>query len=166
VISAAATAQERQHPVVEDFGGIFDIPDASIKPDPGLTYNIAIDLPSASDTKQYADFYMERVARLMNLHAIGGVPPENLNIKVVIHAGAVYNILNHQAFNKKYGSNNPNIVLIDRLIDAGAEVMVCGQSLVGRNIGKDEIHPGVKIATSALTALTTYQLQGYAVLQF
>jgi intracellular sulfur oxidation DsrE/DsrF family protein len=159
-------AQERQHPLVADFGGIFEIPDADIKPDPNLKYNIVIDLAKASDEKQYADYYLSRVARLMNLHAIGGVPSENLNVKVVIHGPAVYNILNHRSFNQKFQNDNPNILLIDRLIEAGAEVMVCGQSLVGRSIGMNEIHPGVKVATSALTAVTTYQLQGYAVMQY
>ncbi len=164
--SLTSMAQERQNPVIKDFGSIYDIPDAEIKPDPNLNYNIVIDLSSASDSKEYADYYLERVARLMNLHAIGGVAPENLNVKVVVHAGAVFNLVDHRRYNQQFGSNNPNILLIDRLIEAGAEVMVCGQSLIGRNIPESQLHPGVKIATSALTAVTTYQLQGYAVLQF
>ena len=165
-LTVIASAQERQYPLVADFGGIFEIPDADIKPDPDLKYNIVIDLAKASDEKQYADYYLSRVARLMNLHVIGGVPPENLNVKVVIHGGAVYNILDHRSFNQKFKNDNPNILLIDRLIEAGAEVMVCGQSLVGRSIGMNEIHPGVKVATSALTAVTMYQLQGFAVMQY
>ena len=164
--AVSAIAQERQNPIVKDFGGIFDIPDADIKPDPDRMYNIVIDIAKTSDEKQYADYYLERVARLMNLHVIGGVPPEHLNVKVVVHGGAVFNLLDHEAFNKKYNMDTPNILLLERLQEAGAEIMVCGQSLMGRNIGTDQISPAVKVAVSAMTAVTTYQLEGYAVLQF
>ncbi len=164
--SLSVSGQERENPVIKDFGSIYDIKDADVKPDPELMYNIVIDLGSTSSEKKYADYYLERVARLVNLHAIGGVPPSNLNVVVVLHANAVNTLLNHQSYNQKFGSNNPNIELLERLHDAGVELMVCGQSLIGRNIRTNEIYPEVKIATSMLTVVTTLQLKGYAVLQF
>ncbi|MCA6073453.1 DsrE family protein [Fulvivirga sedimenti] len=160
------SAQDREYPVIKDFGGIYDIKDADVKPDPELMYNIVIDLGSTSNEKKYADYYLERVARMMNLHVIGGVNPSNLNVVVVLHANAVNTLLNHQSYNQKFGSNNPNIELLERLHEAGAEIVVCGQSLIGRNIRESEIYPEVKIATSMLTAVTTLQLKGYALLQF
>jgi intracellular sulfur oxidation DsrE/DsrF family protein len=42
------------------------------------------------------------------------------------------------------------------------ELVVCGQSLAMFGNKSDDVIPQVKIATSALTAISTYQLKGYA----
>ena len=61
---------------------------------------------------------------------------------------------------------NPHTPLIEELVNYGVKVVVCGQSLVKRKISKEMLIPGIEVATSALTTLTTYQLQGYALLRF
>ena len=45
-------------------------------------------------------------------------------------------------------------------------MFVCGQSLVARKIDRMKLVPQVKVASSMLTTLTTYQLRGYAALKF
>jgi intracellular sulfur oxidation DsrE/DsrF family protein len=51
-------------------------------------------------------------------------------------------------------------------VDYGVKVVVCGQSLVKREIPKEMLIPGIEVAASALTTITTYQLKGYALLRF
>jgi len=62
--------------------------------------------------------------------------------------------------------NNPNLKLYEELNAAGVKMFVCGQSLIARKIDRTKMVPEVKIATSMLTTLTTYQLKGYASLKF
>jgi intracellular sulfur oxidation DsrE/DsrF family protein len=101
------------------------------------------------------------------LHAVGGVPKENLHVVLAIHGGATYATLNDKAYHTKYGVDNPNTKLIQALNESGVvDLFVCGQSLIGRGVDSDTLSPFVKVATSMLTTATTYQLKGYAMLKF
>lgn len=103
---------------------------------------------------------------MLNLHVSGGVPKEKLNVILAIHGGAAYTVMNNEAHRAKYGVDNPNLKLYQELSAAGVRIYVCGQSLIARNIDRDKMVPQIKIATSMLTTLTTYQLKGYAALKF
>ncbi len=165
LIGIIIIAQERENPLVKSFGGIYDVPHAAVKPDNNIKYNIVIDVASGSGPETVNDA-LYNVARLLNLHAIGGVPPENLNIVLAIHANSTHSIMTNDGYSRKYGFDNPNIDLIKELKDSGVKLTVCGQSLLARDVKPEEIVEEVEIATSMLTVVTTYQLLGYAVLKF
>ncbi|MBX2898587.1 MAG: DsrE family protein [Cyclobacteriaceae bacterium] len=165
-ITTSVVAQTRVNPVIKSYGGIFPVPDAVEKPDPTLEYNIVIEIERASDKPDTLSWALNNVARLLNLHVAGGVPKEKIQVVLAIHGGAAYTVLNNQAHKAKYGVDNPNIKLYQELSEAGVKIYVCGQSLIARSIDRTKMVPQVKIATSMLTTLTTYQLKGYAVLKF
>ncbi|MBN8575506.1 MAG: DsrE family protein [Cytophagales bacterium] len=165
-ITTSVVAQTRVNPVIKSYGGIFPVPDAVEKPDPTLEYNIVIEIERASDKPDTLSWALNNVARLLNLHVAGGVPKEKIQVVLAIHGGAAYTVLNNQAHRAKYGVDNPNIKLYQELSEAGVKIYVCGQSLIARSIDRTKMVPQVKIATSMLTTLTTYQLKGYAVLEF
>lgn len=166
LVSFSLSAQTRVFPVIKNYGGIFDVPDAVEKPDPNLDYKIVIELTSGSEKPGELNSSLNNIARLINLHAIGGVAKEKLTIVVAIHGEASYSIMNNEAFQEKYKTANPNLELYKELQEAGVKMFICGQSLIGRSIDPTKITPQVKIATSMLTTLTTHQLNGYAVLKF
>ena len=167
IIATSAFCQQRMNPIIADYGGIYEIPYAHEKPDPSLSYNIVIDVATGSENPGQLNDALNNVARLLNLHAIGGVPKENLHVVLAIHAGAAYATLNNQEYQKKYGVDNPNLDLIKALNDSGVvKLFVCGQSLIARGIDHEKISTDIKIATSMLTTVTTYQLKGYAMLKF
>jgi intracellular sulfur oxidation DsrE/DsrF family protein len=166
LISLSLSAQTRVFPVIKNYGGIFEVPDAVEKPDPNLDYKIVVELVSGSDKAGELNSSLNNIARLINLHAIGGVAKEKLTIVVAIHGEASYSIMNNEAYQEKYKTANPNLELYKELQEAGVKLFICGQSLIGRSIDRTKIVPQVKIATSMLTTLTTYQLKGYAVLKF
>ena len=85
---------------------------------------------------------------------------------MVIHGPAAQFVVNDEAYQKKFGMNNPNIPLFAALKEAGVKIFVCGQSVLKRNIDPETITPEVAVALSAVTTLTTYQLKGYAVLKY
>lgn len=165
-ISHSAFSQEMINPVIKNYGGIFDAPHATEKPDPNMEYKVIIDVVTG-DAKMDEPFYsIVNVARLMNLHAMGGVKKENMKIVLAIHGGAVWATLNNEKYNDKYGIDNPHLPLFKELQDAGVKIFVCSQSLLGRKIDHTKLAPGIETATSMLTTMTTYQLKGYAALKF
>ena len=166
VISFSLTAQIRVFPVIKNYGGIFDVPDAVEKPNPDLDYKIVIELLTGSEKPGVYNASLNNIARLINLHSVGGVPKEKLQIVVAIHGEAAYSVMNNDAYRDKYRTTNPNLDLYKELSEAGVKFFICGQSLISRDIDRMKMVPEVKIATSMLTTVTTYQLMGYAVLKF
>ncbi len=166
-ISTLLLGQEKVNPIIKEFGGVFDIPNSEMKPDPNLKYNIIIDVASGSENPKVINDALNNVARLVNLHAVGGVPKENLHVVLAIHAGAAFTTLDDEQYQAKYGVENPNLELLKALKESGVvDLFICGQSLIARNIDSKKLSPHVKIATSMLTTATTYQLKGYAMLKF
>ena len=162
----ASFSQEKVNPVVESFGGIYDIPDATVKPHPNAELKIVIDVYGGSDKKGQIDRSLNNVARMLNLHAVGGVNTENMKVVLAAHGGSTFSILNDEAYNAMFGMNNPNTPLITELKEAGVKLTVCGQSLVGRSIESDQVNDDVELSTSMLTTVTKYQLLGYTLLKF
>lgn len=159
-------AQEMINPVIKSYGGIFDAPHATEKPDPNMEYKVIIDVVTGSSKVDEPFYSIINVARLMNLHAMGGVKKENMKIVLAIHGGAVWSVLNNEKYNEKYGIDNPHIPLFKELQEAGVKIFVCSQSMMGRKIDHTKLAPGIGTATSMLTTMTTYQLKGYAALKF
>jgi intracellular sulfur oxidation DsrE/DsrF family protein len=161
----AAVGQERVNPVIKKAGGIFPVPDAIEKPDPTLDYKIVIELWAPPDNPKEIHQSINNIARLINLHVEGGVPKEKLDVVVAIHGEATYSITDSKTYEKRYKTTNPNIPIYQELAQAGVKFVVCGQSLVARQVERSTIIPEIKIATSMLTTVTTHQLRGYAFLK-
>lgn len=165
-IASLVFSQSRVNPVIKSHGGVFEIPNAAEKPDPAMVYNIVIEVERESDKPDTINWALNNVARLLNLHAVGGVPAKNMNVVLAIHGGATYSTMNNEAYREKYKKDNPNLILYQELEKAGVKMVVCGQSLVARKVDRTRLVPEVKVAVSMLTTLTTYQMKGYAVLKF
>lgn len=159
-------AQEAKFPIVKDFGGIFEIPESTENPDANKEFKIIIDLVSGSEDPTQINRMVDNIARMMNLHGLGGVKKENLHIKVAVHGGAVFSLLNDDFYQKIYGVNNPNLPIYEALKKAGVEFYVCGQSLIARDMKTTDVWYGTQIALSMLTVLTKYVPDGYMLLRF
>jgi intracellular sulfur oxidation DsrE/DsrF family protein len=158
-------AQVAQYPIVKGFGGIYEIEGAT-NPDSELEYNIVIDLKTMQRDKESINRGLNNVARMLNLHGLGGVSANSINVAVVVHGGATDTIIDNAAYQKRYELDNPNISLISALKDAGVEFFVCGQSLLSRQYAQDEVNTEVTIALSMLTTFTTYMHNGFVPLVF
>ena len=159
-------AQTPQNPVIKSTGTIHDIPLATVKPDPALDYNIVIDVATGPDKPDQVNPSLDNVARLINLHVVGGVPLEKLHVVLAVHNVSAFAMMSNEAYQKRFKLDNPNLRLLEELRGAGVRVTVCGQSLIKREIDAAQLAPGFELATSMLTTVTTYQLKGYAVLKF
>jgi intracellular sulfur oxidation DsrE/DsrF family protein len=161
-----AQSPRRINPVVEEYGGIFPIPYAVERPDSTQVYKIVIEVEQVREKPHELSWAVNNVARLVNLHASAGVPRQNLEVVMVIHGEATYTAMNDEAHRAKFKVENPNKGLYTALEKAGVKIVICGQSLINRNVDRFKLLPEVKIATSMLTTLTHYQMKGYALLKF
>ena len=164
--SALLAQAQKVSPVVPAYGAVWEIPSAKEKPDPSMDYKILVDITNAAEKPDTLNVYLEAVATLLNLHGSAGVPAKNIHTVVVIHKMATYSVLNNESFRKKIKTDNPNLPLIKALSDAGVKFFMCGQNLIRGKLTEEDITPEVSVATSALTTLTTYQLKGYALINF
>jgi intracellular sulfur oxidation DsrE/DsrF family protein len=164
-IAVTSFSQDKVNPIIKDFGPVYEIPDAIEKPDPKMNYKLLVDLimGSKADT---INLGIEAACTLLNLHGVGGVPKEKINMVMAVHNAAGYTVMNNEAYRARYKVDNPNLPMIKALVDAGVKIVVCGQTLKKRGIDPSTLAPGVGVATSALTTITTYQLKGYATIKW
>ncbi len=161
----ALRAQERVMPVLP-FGAIYDIPEATVKPDPDLDYKLVVDVYSGAESPDSLGAGLYNAARMLNLFAVGGVPADRVDVVLAIHGGATFGVLDDAHYRARYGVDNPNLPLLRALREAGVDVVVCGQSLLGRDIPLSAVTPEVEIATSMLTTVAMYQMLGYGNFKF
>ncbi|TDO25861.1 DsrE family protein [Sediminibacterium goheungense] len=165
-VSFSQAQDNKVNPIIKDFGPVYEIPDAVEKPDPKLNYKLLVDLVMASSKPDTINLGIEAACTLLNLHGVGGVPKEKINMVMAVHNAAGYTVLNNEAYRARYKTDNPNLPMIQALLDAGVKIVVCGQTLKKRGIDPSTLAPGIGVATSALTTITTYQLKGYATIKW
>jgi len=161
-----SNAQTKVNPVIKSYGTVFQLPNADQKPDPSLKYNILVELTENGSKPDSLNEYIEALATLVNLHAAEGVPKENIQMVVVLRKMAPFAVFDNELYKEKFKCDNPNLQILKELMDAGVEFFVCGQTMQKRNIDTKKLVAGTKVASSGLTAITTYQLKGYAMIKF
>ena len=159
-------AQNKVNPIIKSYGTVFEIPKADHKPDPSIKYKILVELTENASKPDTLNEYLEALATLINLHAAEGVSKENIKMAVILRKMATYGVFGNELYKEKFKCDNPNLQLLKELMDAGVEFYVCGQTMLKRNVDTKKLVPGTKVASAGLTAITTYQLQGYTMVKF
>jgi len=162
---AQAIGTPRTGPVIEEFGAVFDVPEIDWET-PDAEYRAVFDVRDPAESPGERNRSIETAARYLNMHARAGVPREKLQAVLVLHGGAAKGALSDDAYRERYGTANPDRELIGALIDAGVEVVLCGQSAMSRGFPAADLAPGVHLALSAMTALVAYQQKGYSLISF
>lgn len=173
-----ATAQKGDalNPIVKGFGGVYEIEDAVEMPENKKT-KLLVDLMKAETNRGNPDaepdfskpiWGLINTARLLNLHGVGGVSKENLEVIVVVHGTAVMSLFEDKTYQEFFETSydNPNLPILDALHEAGVRVVVCGQSLLARDIKKDQLFTHTEIALSALTTISKRVQEGYVIYKF
>lgn len=150
-------------PAIAGYGPTYPIEDRDVALRDDFVYKLVFDA-AAYKNQGSLNTTLVSVARFMNMHARHGVPIENMDIAVVAHGPALNALLTDDAYVQRYGIDNPNSELLDKLQAAGVSLYVCGQSLSFGGFEKTELASPVKVALSAMTMLTVLQSDGYALL--
>ncbi|MEM7727993.1 MAG: DsrE family protein [Pseudomonadota bacterium] len=150
-------------PVIKNYGPAATVSD--IMPVvPGTRFRIAFDAAKDADALNPT---LESAARFLNMNAKAGVGPERIDLAVVVHGGAVMDVLDADAHAaRKNGAENPNARLVAALREHGVRVIVCGQTAAYRGVVTDDLLPGVEMDMSAMTAHARLQQAGYTLNPF
>lgn len=152
--------------IIKDFGETFLVEHIDIKTDTNAQFKVIFDVSQSSEDKNVINKYIVTAARFLNMHANEGMKKEQLKVAMTIHGGAWQDVLDNKTYKEKYGVDNPNLKLINELVEAGADIIICGQTAEFRGINKENANPNVKFALSAMTALIQYQNNGYTFIKF
>lgn len=160
-LAAIAGAEEPQilFPRIQGHGGVYALPGEPEMPAEGA--RLAMDV-TTGDYDGGVNKGLARAARYVNLFALSGV--KDARVAIVMHGGATKESLDDDAYQERFGKANPNRDLMRQLREAGAEIVVCGQSMMHNGFDPKQMTPEVGLALSAATALLTRQMQGYAYL--
>lgn len=167
VFPVLINAQDKSSgPIIKDFGKVWAIENPDFKVDSTKTYKAVFDIMNSPESHQDVNASIETAARFLNMHAQSGVPAENLKVALVIHNKASKDVISDEAYQKKYGTKNPNSELIKALQNAGGEIIFCGQSSVSRGFPREDLIDGVQFSLSAMTALIQLQDENYRLIKF
>lgn len=152
-------------PIIEEFGKVFRVENPDFKLDTTKEFKVVFDVTSSSEDMGELNLAIETAARFLNMHAQSGVPKEQLKVAMVVHSKAGKDLLINTAYQKRYQVDNPNSKLIEALLNADVQIIMCGQSAASRGFERTELIPGVQISLSAMTALIQLNGQGYTILK-
>ena len=164
-VSARAAEPFSMGPVIKDFGPTYNevVQTHPLKGDEH--FKVAFDVGSQGDqeaeNRQFAS-----LARFLNMHVKAGVPLKNIQLALVVHGKASFDLLSNSAYDEKYLTTNPNVPLLQALMQAGVQVAVCAQSAGFLGIKNEDLLPGVEVALSAMTKHALLQQQGYTLNPF
>lgn len=165
--SISINAQTKKSgPIISDFGEVWEISEPDYKIDHNLELKAVFDIMNSPENHDTLNATIETAARFLNMHAQSGVPADQLKIALVVHNKASKDIITNEAYQKRYGTNNPNYDLVQALLDAGGQIIFCGQSSLSRDFPREELIDGVQLSLSAMTALIQLQHEDYRLIKF
>ena len=140
-----------------------DLPGAREVPDPKTDYKVVF--ADGQDAKNPGDVnpMLPTIATYVNTLGKYGVPAEHRHLVIMFHQRTpdIDIVMSNDAYQDRYHRDNPNIALIHALKQAGVDIRVCGQGLIGRKIDVKQVNPDVQIDLWAMTTLVNLQLKGF-----
>jgi len=153
-------APKYSNPAIARYGKIVRLPRAAHQPRDGS--KIVVDVTQGGEPGELNPA-IEKVARFLNIYRGAGKEAAKVDIAVVLHGDATLTILSVDAYAKRFETkSNPNLDCLHELHEAGVEIFVCGQSLIGKGATPDEVVGFADVAVSALTSLVNLQADGYS----
>jgi intracellular sulfur oxidation DsrE/DsrF family protein len=150
-----------EFPQIEGHGSVVALPDAGERPRVGG--RVVFDTTAAPAAGK-VNRGLESAARLVNLYAKEGLTAARPQIAVILHFTATSAALADAAHERTGGGSNPNRELVEKLLQNGVEVWVCGQSVIRSGHALSDILPGIKVAHSAMVFNINRQQDGWATL--
>ena len=154
-------AEATTGPYIDGYGAAFEVPDADYKLPANHEYRVVWEITEFPNGPGAVNRQLEFVARFLNLHGKAGVPLNMMHLAVVAHGQALKNMLNDEIYEGEFGMQNPNRDLVEKLLAAGVDIYVCGQSMGFQGRTKSQLSPGIKLAPSAMSMMHLLQDQGY-----
>ena len=153
-------------PVFNDVGAVFSIADLDFLPDTSKDLKAIFDIDRKQTDPSTSNPIISSLHRYYNMHVRYGVPKDKIHLALVLHGSSTKDALSPTVYKEKFNTDNPNRNLIKTLSEIGVNVYLCGQSMSSMGYSKEDLLPEVKVALSAMTVLTAYQMNNYALIKF
>jgi len=158
-----ANADSEKPLLVPGYEAARDLPGARELPDPKTDYKVVF--ADGQDAKNPGDVnpMLPTIATYVNTLGKYSVPAEHRHIVIMFHQRTpdLDIVMSNDAYRERYNRDNPNIAIIHALRQAGVDIRVCGQGLIGRKIDAKQVNSDVQIDLWAMTTLVNLQLKGY-----
>ena len=146
-------------PVFEQFGENAQVDGGLLNPK-DQRFKVVFDVAKSNDPGKL-NSHFNSVARFINMHVRAGVPQENIEVALVVHGKATFDLLKPDVFTSKFDNANANSALLRDLIAQGVSIYLCGQSAHHLEVNPKDVIEDVQISLSAMTANALLQQQGY-----
>lgn len=123
-------------------------------------FKIAFDVSQTAGDGQLNRKF-DSLARFLNMHVANGVNPKNIQLALVVHGKAGFDLLNAKQHSDKFDNNNENLPLIQALLENNVEIYLCGQSAAYYGIENQHLIEGVTMSLSAMTANAQLSQRGF-----
>lgn len=131
----------------------------------GAQFKVAFDVGKAAEPGK-VNRNFNSLARFINMHVAAGVNPSDIQLALVVHGKASQDLLSNKSRLAKGLGENLSAPLLKALLDNNTQVYLCGQTAAYYDIKNDDLHPGVQMSLSAMTAHALLQQDGYTVNPF
>ena len=163
IISNYTNAQEWETPIIKGYGEVKYFDQAASQLNKQLEYKLIFDI-KGNQVKNGVNKGLWTIARTLNLFELSGIPSKKIEIVASIHGEATFITLNSNAYQVKFGRDNPNSNIIQQLNDNGVKLYVCSQATASRNINNGDLNISVIPALSGIAVLSNHLLQGFTLM--
>jgi intracellular sulfur oxidation DsrE/DsrF family protein len=138
-----------------------DFPGAKELPDPNTNYRVVFSVGAkVKDDELHPTLKM--IGLYLNTLARNGVPAKNRHVAAMFHQGGGDAVFSNEVYKARHnGVDNPNIAVLKELHEAGVELRVCGQGLMGKKVDPSQLLPGVQADLWAMVTMVNLQSRGY-----
>lgn len=148
-------------PVFSEFGPHAPVPGAAAIPQLSrfaIAYDVSTGAEADEDGVRPRNRGFETAARFLNMHVAAGVPQDRIDLVVVVHGKAVFDLVP--------GEDNASEAMVRAMLKEGVRFIVCGQSAAAYGVPSTALIDGVEMQLSAMTAHALLQQEGYTVNPF
>ena len=163
IISNYTNAQEWETPIIKGYGEVKYFDQAASQLNKQLEYKLIFDIKS-NQVKNGVNKGLWTIARTLNLFELSGIPNKKIELVASIHGEATFIALNNNAYQNKFGRDNPNLNLINQLKENGVELYICSQATASRKINNRDLNINVIPALSGIAVLANHLLQGFTLM--
>lgn len=164
ILATAGSENFTKGPVFDNYGENVPIINGLIKPEK-QKFKVIFDFSEAARLGE-SNRSFNTVARFINMHVRAGVPIENIDVAMVVHGKAGFDLMANKFYKSRFEMNNENQELVTLLLEQNVKVIICGQSASYLDIHPKQLISGVDMALSAMTANALLQQQGYTLNPF
>ncbi|GAB1403402.1 hypothetical protein MASR1M74_05800 [Lentimicrobium sp.] len=152
-----------QTPAIDGYGKIKFYPQSRLLPTNDHEYKLLFNI-SSNKTKQGVNAALWRMARALNLFKASGIDAGNVKLAAIVHGKAYALALSDEKHLEIKGKPNPNLDLLEKLVNNDVKIYVCGQSIAGNKLHASDVNQFVDITLSALMAFPYFADQAYTLI--